>query len=121
MLNMFLDEANNERMHLLSFVRMRDPGYGMRLCVLASQAVVGAGFTILYAMAPDFLPSFRWIRRRGGVPYLYDNYSRNRNGPRTPRLVGMEDPIGTENCPRRLLEFGGRRNRIGNDVCHPCR
>lgn len=30
MLQMFLDEANNERMHLLTFVRMKDPGYLFR-------------------------------------------------------------------------------------------
>ncbi|KAL3909844.1 MAG: hypothetical protein SGILL_007923, partial [Bacillariaceae sp.] len=58
MLNMFLDEANNERMHLLSFVRMRDPGLVMRFVVLASQAVVGAGFTVVYAFAPDFCHRF---------------------------------------------------------------
>ena len=58
MLNMFLDEANNERMHLLSFVRMRDPGIGMRACVLGSQIVVGAGFFGLYAVAPSFCHRF---------------------------------------------------------------
>ena len=58
MLQMFLDEANNERMHLLSFVRMRDPGYLMRFVVLGSQAVVGAGFTVLYALSPDFCHRF---------------------------------------------------------------
>ena len=30
MIQMFLDEANNERMHLLTFVRMKDPGYVLR-------------------------------------------------------------------------------------------
>merc|ERR1712224_154171 len=58
MLNMFLDEANNERMHLLSFVRMMDPGMPMRVVVLASQAVVGVGFSILYAISPDFCHRF---------------------------------------------------------------
>lgn len=58
MLNMFLDEANNERMHLLSFVRMRDPGLGMRACVMGSQMVVGTGFLALYALAPNFCHRF---------------------------------------------------------------
>lgn len=58
MLNMFLDEANNERMHLLSFVRMRDPGIFMRTTVLASQAVVGTGFLLVYAVAPNFCHRF---------------------------------------------------------------
>lgn len=30
MIQMFLDEANNERMHLLTFVRMKDPGVLLR-------------------------------------------------------------------------------------------
>ena len=30
MMQMFLDEANNERMHLLTFVRMKDPNYLFR-------------------------------------------------------------------------------------------
>ena len=47
-----------ERMHLLSFVRMRDPGMFMRGVVLGSQFVVGAGFMVLYAVAPDFCHRF---------------------------------------------------------------
>ena len=58
MLNMFLDEANNERMHLLSFVRMRDPGMVMRVCVLTSQTAVGIGFTVLYFISPNFCHRF---------------------------------------------------------------
>ena len=45
-------------MHLLSFVRMKDPGFFMRGVVLGSQAVVGAGFMVLYAIAPDFCHRF---------------------------------------------------------------
>jgi len=30
MIQMFLDEANNERMHLLTFVRMKDPSFTLR-------------------------------------------------------------------------------------------
>jgi len=58
MLNMFLDEANNERMHLLSFVRMRNPGIGMRVAVLGSQAVVTPAFALVYAVAPNFCHRF---------------------------------------------------------------
>lgn len=58
MLNMFLDEANNERMHLLSFVRMMDPGMLMRITVLGSQVVVGVGFSALYVISPEFCHRF---------------------------------------------------------------
>ena len=58
MLNMFLDEANNERMHLLSFVRMSNPGMFMRTFVLVAQCAVSVGFGVLYAFAPDFCHRF---------------------------------------------------------------
>jgi hypothetical protein len=58
MLKMFLDEANNERMHLLSFVCMRDPGMFMRVSVMTSQAAVGVRFLILYAISPHFYHQF---------------------------------------------------------------
>jgi len=58
MMQMFLDEANNERMHLLTFVRMKNPGYIARACVLVSQCVVGAGFFIAYNISPDLCHRF---------------------------------------------------------------
>ena len=36
-LQLFLEEANNERMHLLTFVRMKDPGYLFRGAVILGQ------------------------------------------------------------------------------------
>jgi hypothetical protein len=58
MLQMFLDEANNERMHLLTFVRMKDPSKLTRGLVLVSQTVIGAAFFILYNISPDFCHRF---------------------------------------------------------------
>lgn len=58
MMQMFLDEANNERMHLLTFVRMKNPSYLARALVLVSQTVVGAGFFIVYNISPDLCHRF---------------------------------------------------------------
>lgn len=58
MMNMFLDEANNERMHLLTFVRLRDPPYFLRYAVLVSQTFIGIGFFILYNISPNFCHRF---------------------------------------------------------------
>jgi len=58
MLNMFLDEANNERMHLLTFVKMRDPSTPLRILVVLSQTLVGAGFFVLYHLSPAFCHRF---------------------------------------------------------------
>ena len=58
MLQMFLDEANNERMHLLTFVRMKNPGYIARALVLVSQTVIGAAFFIGYNISPALCHRF---------------------------------------------------------------
>jgi hypothetical protein len=57
-LQMFLDEANNERMHLLVFVKMRDPSPVMRVTVLLSQTFVGALFFVFYNISPALCHRF---------------------------------------------------------------
>merc|ERR1712170_48771 len=37
MLNMFLEEANNERMHLLTFIKLKEPGATFRASVIGGQ------------------------------------------------------------------------------------
>lgn len=54
MMQMFLDEANNERMHLLTFVRMKDPGALFRAAVIVSQFGFGAIFGLAYVISPKF-------------------------------------------------------------------
>ncbi|KAL3895672.1 MAG: hypothetical protein SGARI_007384 [Bacillariaceae sp.] len=58
MLQMFLEEANNERMHLLTFVRMKDPGYLFRGAVIGGQFGFGAAFTLAYMISPAFCHRF---------------------------------------------------------------
>lgn len=58
MMQMFLDEANNERMHLLTFVRMKDPGYVMRAAVIVGQIGFGSVFLLAYAISPQFCHRF---------------------------------------------------------------
>jgi hypothetical protein len=58
MLQMFLEEANNERMHLLTFVRMKDPSRFFRFMVLAGQLGFGTVFTLAYAISPNFCHRF---------------------------------------------------------------
>lgn len=57
-INMFLEEATNERMHLLSFVRMRDPSLGFRAAVVGSQFIFGSGFLLSYIISPNFCHRF---------------------------------------------------------------
>lgn len=58
MMQMFLDEANNERMHLLTFVRMKDPGRLFRAAVIAGQFGFGSLFLLSYVVSPKFCHKF---------------------------------------------------------------
>ena len=58
MLNMFLEEANNERMHLLTFIRMKDPGYAFRAAVIGAQFGFGGFFLLSYMINPAWCHRF---------------------------------------------------------------
>lgn len=58
MMQMFLDEANNERMHLLTFVRMKDPSRLFRLAVIGGQFGFGSLFLLAYIISPRFCHRF---------------------------------------------------------------
>jgi len=58
MLNMFLEEANNERMHLLTFIRLKDPGMIFRAAVIGAQGVFATGFGLAYVASPAFCHRF---------------------------------------------------------------
>jgi len=57
-LQLFLEEANNERMHLLTFVRMKDPSIMFRAAVILGQFGFGAAFTLAYIISPRFCHRF---------------------------------------------------------------
>jgi len=58
LLQMFLEEANNERMHLLTFVGMKNPSYAFRVAVLGGQIGFGSGFFLAYMISPKFCHRF---------------------------------------------------------------
>ena len=47
-----LEESYNERMHLLTFLKMAEPGLFMRTMVLGAQGVFFNGFFIAYLLSP---------------------------------------------------------------------
>jgi hypothetical protein len=49
-----LEEAENERMHLLSFLEMRKPGLPMRAFVFVSQGIFFNVFLLMYLVSPRF-------------------------------------------------------------------
>jgi len=58
MLNMFLEEANNERMHLLTFIKMKQPGYAFRAAVIGAQFGFGSFFLAAYMINPAWCHRF---------------------------------------------------------------
>jgi len=53
-----LEEAENERMHLMTFLRVRHPGILFRGAVLATQGVFFNGFLMVYLLAPRLCHRF---------------------------------------------------------------
>jgi len=47
-----LEDAYNERMHLLTFMKMAEPGWFMKTMILGAQGVFANGFFIAYLMSP---------------------------------------------------------------------
>lgn len=58
LMHLFLEEANNERMHLLSFIKMKDPGMAFRAAVIFSQFGFGSAFLLSYTISPKFCHRF---------------------------------------------------------------
>ena len=54
LMHCFLEEANNERMHLLSFIKMKNPGMIFRAAVIVSQFGFGTAFFLAYIASPKF-------------------------------------------------------------------
>jgi hypothetical protein len=58
LMHVFLEEANNERMHLLSFIKMKDPSTLFRGAVIVSQFGFGSAFLLSYIISPKFSHRF---------------------------------------------------------------
>lgn len=53
-----LEEAFNERMHLLTFLKLAEPGFFMRVMVLGAQGVFFNGFFLSYLISPRICHRF---------------------------------------------------------------
>lgn len=51
-------EAENERMHLMCFVKMKRPGLFFRLAVLVAQGVLVNLYFVCYLISPSFCHRF---------------------------------------------------------------
>lgn len=53
-----LEDAMNERQHLLVALKLYNPGWFMRAVIMGGQAVFTAGFSALYLVAPSVAHKF---------------------------------------------------------------
>ncbi|RMD40718.1 hypothetical protein DV735_g4419, partial [Chaetothyriales sp. CBS 134920] len=53
-----LEDAYNERMHLLTFLKMAEPGWFMRMMILGAQGVFSNGFFLAYLISPKICHRF---------------------------------------------------------------
>ena len=49
-----LEEAENERMHLMTFLQLKRPGPIFRFAVIFTQTIFTAGFFATYLISPKF-------------------------------------------------------------------
>jgi ubiquinol oxidase len=61
-----MDESENERMHLMTFMELWQPSSGQRALVVAAQAVFCAGYWVSYVLFPR--TSHRFVGTRCSLP-----------------------------------------------------
>ncbi|XP_063427500.1 uncharacterized protein LOC134711003 [Mytilus trossulus] len=57
-INTLLEEAENERMHLMTALQLREPSNLFRLCVVGAQGTFVTMFSLAYLMSPRFCHRF---------------------------------------------------------------
>lgn len=53
-----LEEAYNERMHLLTFMKLAEPGWFMKMMIIGAQGVFYNGFFLSYLISPRICHRF---------------------------------------------------------------
>jgi len=86
-----LEEAYNERMHLLTFLKMAEPGWFMRLMILGAQGVFYNGFFISYLMSPRICHRFVGYLEEEAV-VTYTRVIQDIDAGRLPKWQALEAP-----------------------------
>jgi len=67
-----LEDAYNERMHLLTFLKMAEPGLFMKLMILGAQGVFSNGFFLAYLVSPKTCHRFvGYLEEEATKTYTY--------------------------------------------------
>lgn len=71
-INTLLEEAENERMHLLTFMEMRQPGRAFRAAVLAAQGIMFNAMFVAYLLSPKYVHSLvGYLEEEAVVTYTH--------------------------------------------------
>ena len=86
-----LEEAYNERMHLLTFLKIAQPGWFMRLMVLGAQGVFFNGFFLAYLVSPRICHRFVGYLEEEAV-ITYSRVIQDLEAGRLPEWDSLEAP-----------------------------
>ncbi|TKX21760.1 alternative oxidase [Elsinoe australis] len=86
-----LEESYNERMHLLTFLKMAEPGPFMRLMVLGAQGVFFNAMFVAYLISPKTCHRFVGYLEEEAV-YTYSRQIKDLDAGRLPEWQNLEAP-----------------------------
>lgn len=86
-----LTEAENERMHLLCFLKIRQPGLFMRACIIGAQGVFFNAFFFTYLLSPRACHRFVGKLEEEAV-YTYSTMIEEIEAGRLPEWDGVAAP-----------------------------
>ena len=84
-----LEEAENERMHLFTFLDLRSPGILFRLAVLITQAIFLSGYSAAYILSPSAAHRFVGYLEEEAVK-TYTNCIKELDEGKLPDWTNME-------------------------------
>ncbi|EMC96090.1 hypothetical protein BAUCODRAFT_148923 [Baudoinia panamericana UAMH 10762] len=86
-----LEESYNERMHLLTFMKMAEPGWFLRLMVLGAQGVFFNGMFLFYLVSPKTCHRFVGYLEEEAV-YTYSRVLSDIDAGKLPMFSQMQAP-----------------------------
>ena len=86
-----LEEAENERMHLFTFIKLRNPGLSFRLAVLISQATFIVGFSSMYLISSSTAHRFVGYLEEEAVK-TYTSCIKELDEGKLPRWLNLQAP-----------------------------
>eukprot|EP01086_Lenisia_limosa_P004166 TRINITY_DN1915_c0_g4_i1.p1 TRINITY_DN1915_c0_g4~~TRINITY_DN1915_c0_g4_i1.p1 ORF type:complete len:313 (+),score=93.35 TRINITY_DN1915_c0_g4_i1:2-940(+) len=90
-INSLLQEAENERMHLLAWLKVREPSLTVRFLVAGAQAGFFTGYFAAYMVAPTFCHRFVGYLEEEAVK-TYTHFSEDYRAGRLPAFTDVPAP-----------------------------